>query len=120
MGYTTAMFVVMNKSKWAALDPELQNIFEATSRKWIDVHGKRWDQNDQEGRDYSLSLENQIIPLSDEQNQQWKANVRPIIDAYIAETTAKNLDGAAYVDMLTQAIEKNTNPSQKIENESGI
>lgn len=105
VGYTTAMFVVMNKAKWDALDPETQAIFEATSRKWIDVHGRRWDQNDQEGRDYSVSLGNQILTLSKEESRRWKAKVRPIIDAYIAGMAEKQLDGQAYVDMITRTID---------------
>ncbi len=105
VGYTTAMFVVMNKAKWAALDPETQAIFEATSRQWVDVHGRRWDQNDQQGRDYSLSLGNQIISLSSDERMKWKARVRPIIDTYINDTAEKGLDGQAYVDMLTRTID---------------
>ncbi|BBO80015.1 C4-dicarboxylate ABC transporter substrate-binding protein [Desulfosarcina ovata subsp. sediminis] len=104
VGYTTAMFVVMNRSKWDSLDPEIQNIFDTTSRKWIDVHGKRWDQNDQEGRDYSVSLGNAVLPLSKEESHAWKEKVRPIIDDYIVAATDKGLDGRMYVEMLTKAV----------------
>lgn len=104
VGYTTAMFVVMNKAKWNALSPEIQGVFQATSQKWIDVHGKRWDEGDEEGRAYATSLGNQILNLSDEENLRWKKKVRPIIDAYISGATTKRLDGNGYVDMLTGAI----------------
>lgn len=104
VGYTTAMFVVMNQSKWKALDPDTQNIFETTSRKWIDVHGKRWDLGDKEGREYAVSLGNEILNLSAEENNRWKEKVRPIIDDYISSTDAKKLDGQAYVDMITGSI----------------
>lgn len=40
----TARFVVMNKVMWDSLEPEIQSEFEATSRKWRDVYGQRWDQ----------------------------------------------------------------------------
>jgi TRAP-type C4-dicarboxylate transport system substrate-binding protein len=104
VGYTTAMFVVMNKAKWKALSPEIQKIFETTSRRWIDVHGQRWDQGDQEGRAYATSLGNEVLTLSDEEAALWKDKVRPIIDAYISSATANQLDGRAYVDMLTGAV----------------
>lgn len=104
VGYTTAMFVVMNQSKWKALDPDTQNIFETTSRKWIDIHGKRWDLGDKEGREYAVSLGNEILNLSAEENNRWKEKVRPIIDDYISSTDAKKLDGQAYVDMITGSI----------------
>jgi TRAP-type C4-dicarboxylate transport system substrate-binding protein len=105
VGYTTAMFVVMNKAKWESLDPEIQKVFEATSRKWIDVHGQRWDQGDQEGRAYATSLGNEILQLDSDETLRWKEKVRPIIDAYISGAAAKQLDGSGYVDMLTGAIE---------------
>ena len=105
IGYTTAMFVVMNKAKWDTLSPDVQKIVDETSRKWIDVHGKRWDEADQAGRMYTTSLENEIIELSDEESQRWKKKVRPIIDAYISGTTTQQLDGKGYVDTLINAIE---------------
>jgi TRAP-type C4-dicarboxylate transport system substrate-binding protein len=104
VGYTTAMFVVMNKKKWAALSPDVRKVFTETSRKWIDVHGQAWDKGDQEGRDYAESLGNEIIDLSDAESQQWKARVRPIIDAYVQNAAGKKLDGKKYVEMLTGAI----------------
>ncbi|BBO66844.1 C4-dicarboxylate ABC transporter substrate-binding protein [Desulfosarcina alkanivorans] len=105
VGYTTAMFVVMNKAKWNQLSPEVRDIFEATSRKWIDVHGKRWDQGDQEGRTYATSLGNEILQMDNDETLRWKEKVRPIIDAYISGADAKNLDGRKTVQMLTGAID---------------
>ncbi|WP_419663786.1 DctP11: C4-TRAP dicarboxylate transporter periplasmatic binding protein [Desulfosarcina variabilis str. Montpellier] len=105
VGYTTAMFVVMNKAKWDALSPDIQKIVEDTSRQWIDVHGQRWDEADQAGRAYTTSLKNEIITLEEAESQRWKEKVRPIIDAYISGTTAHQLDGKNYVDTLTRAIE---------------
>lgn len=105
VGYTTGMFVVMNKNKWNALSPKIQSIFEATSSKWIDVHGKRWDQGDQDGREYATSLGNEILRLDSDETVRWKDEVRPIIDAYVSGADTKNLDGKKYVDMLTGAID---------------
>lgn len=105
VGYTTAMFVVMNRAKWDSLGPEIQSVFEATSRRWIDVHGQRWDQGDKEGREYAASLGNEILPLSGEETIRWKEKVRPIIDSYITGASAKGLDGKTYVNMLTTAID---------------
>lgn len=105
VGYTTTMFVVMNKAKWASLGPEIQSVFEATSRKWIDVHGHRWDQVDEEGRAYTTGRGNEILNLDEDQSNRWKDKVRPIIDDYISGATARKLDGKGYVQMLTGAID---------------
>ena len=109
IGYTTAMFVVMNLKKWNALPKDIQNIFEEVSGQWIDVHGKAWDQLDQEGRQYTLSLGNKIIPLSKEENARWKKAVSPIISEHIKTTNAKGLPGqqaVKEVDMLIKKYEK--------------
>ncbi|HOW84283.1 MAG TPA: TRAP transporter substrate-binding protein, partial [Spirochaetota bacterium] len=37
IGYTTAMFVVMNKAKWDALSDDTKKVFEEVSAEWVDV-----------------------------------------------------------------------------------
>jgi len=91
IGYTTAMFVVMNLKKWNSLPADVRKVMEEVSAQWIDIHGKAWDQLDQDGREYTLSLGNKIVPLSAEENGRWKKAVRPIIDDYIKEVSAKGL-----------------------------
>jgi TRAP-type C4-dicarboxylate transport system substrate-binding protein len=104
IGYTTAMFVVMNRQKWDRLPEEIQRAFMDVSNQWIDVHGKTWDQLDIEGRDYTLGLGNKIIPLSPEENEKWKQMVRPVIDDYILETEKSGLPGRQYVDDLLELV----------------
>ncbi|OHE23410.1 MAG: C4-dicarboxylate ABC transporter substrate-binding protein [Syntrophobacterales bacterium RBG_19FT_COMBO_59_10] len=91
IGYTTAMFVVMNLQKWKTLPADVQKIMEEASGQWIDVHGKAWDDLDEEGRKYTLSLGNKFVSLSGVENSRWKKAVRPIIDDYIKEVSAKGL-----------------------------
>lgn len=106
IGYTTAMFVVMNLKKWNALPKDIQDIFEKVSRQWIDVHGQRWDDLDLEGRQYSLSLGNKIIPLGKEEEVRWKKAVSPIIQDYIKTTDAKGLPGSKAVKEVESLIHK--------------
>jgi TRAP-type C4-dicarboxylate transport system substrate-binding protein len=106
IGYTTAMFVVMNLRKWNALPKDIQDIFEAVSKQWIDVHGQAWDDLDLEGRQYSLGLGNKIIPLSKQENARWKKAVSPIIQDYIKATDAKGLPGSQAVKEVESLIHK--------------
>ncbi|HUU40962.1 MAG TPA: TRAP transporter substrate-binding protein [Desulfatiglandales bacterium] len=106
VGYTTAMFVVMNLKKWNALPKEIQGIFEETSREWVDVHGEIWDKGDDEGRNFALSLGNEIIPLSDKENQRWANAVKPVIDNYTKITEKKNLPGDKAVSEVRILIKK--------------
>jgi TRAP-type C4-dicarboxylate transport system substrate-binding protein len=91
IGYTTAMFVVMNLQKWNSLPADVRKVMEEVSVQWVDIHGKAWDQIDQEGREYTLSLGNKIVSLSADENGRWRKAVRPIIDSYIKEVSAKGL-----------------------------
>ena len=93
VGYTTAMFVVMNPKKWNALPKDLQTVIEEISEEWVDVHGKIWDRSDDEGREFTLSKGNEILSLSDEENKRWAEAVQPIIETYISETEEKGLPG---------------------------
>ncbi|EFK12000.1 bacterial extracellular solute-binding protein, family 7 [delta proteobacterium NaphS2] len=101
VGYTTAMFVVMNKDKWNALPDDVKKVFEETAEEWVTVHGKAWDAADAEGRKFTLGLGNEIITLSDEEAAKWRKAVEPIISQYASKTPS----GAAYVDKVYELIE---------------
>lgn len=96
VGYTTTFFIVMNLDKWNSLPGDVQKVFEDVSEKYVDVHGKVWDATDEEGRKYTQSLGNEIIPLSDAENARWRKAARPVIEKFITETP----DGKMYVDKI--------------------
>jgi TRAP-type C4-dicarboxylate transport system substrate-binding protein len=109
VGYTTAMFVVMNLDKWNALPDDIKTIMEEVSNEWIDVHGKVWDSSDKEGRDFTLGLGNEIIPLSKEENERWTKAVQSVIDEHITVVEEKGLPGKVAVEKVKALIEKNSN-----------
>jgi len=104
VGYTTAMYVVMNKDKWRQLPADVQQVFDAVSKEWIDVHGETWDKDDTAGREFTLSLDNQILELSDSENARWKTAVQPIIDGFATTATQKGLPGEDMVNTLNGLI----------------
>ncbi len=97
IGYTTAMFVVMNPKKWESLPADIQTIFTETSREWAVKHGAAWDQADEEGRAFIRELKREEIPLSAEQQALWAKTVQPVLDEYTAAAKAKNLPGEAFL-----------------------
>ena len=106
IGYTTAMFVVMNLNKWNALPSDIRRIMEEVSNQWIEVHGKAWDQLDAEGREYSLSLGNKIVSLTAEENVIWQKAASPIIEEYIKEVSGKGLPAQKAVDEVKSLIKQ--------------
>ncbi len=105
IGYTTAMFVIMNLNTWNSLPADIQNIFETASREWIEIHGNAWNEVDKNGKEYTLSLKNEIIPLSAAEQANWKAAVKPVLDGYIKDAAQKGIDGAANIEKLTNLID---------------
>lgn len=104
IGYTTAMYVVMNKDKWNSLPKRLQQIFTEVSQEWVARHGEAWDEADQQGLAYLKEMGKDMISLSPEETAKWKAAVQPILEAYVTETTEKNLPGKDVLDALTSAL----------------
>ena len=94
IGYTTAMFVVMNKDRWNALPPDIQKLFDEVSREWVDRHGRAWDQADAEGRKFAAELNRRFLTLAADEKPRWKAAVQGILDDYVKNTADKGLPGA--------------------------
>lgn len=108
IGYTTAMFVVMNKAKWESLPADIQDIFNAVNQEWIVKHGQAWDQADQEGRDFiaSLTPPREIIPLSAAEQAKWKKAVEPVLTSFVNAAKEKNLPGAEFLKDIEASIAK--------------
>jgi TRAP-type transport system periplasmic protein len=106
IGYTTAMFVVMNKDKWAKLPPDVQKVFTEVSQEWIAKHGEAWDQADLAGREFVTQLKRQFVQLPDAEQQQWKAAVKPVLDSFVAKAKEKNLPGDALLADIQAEIAK--------------
>jgi TRAP-type C4-dicarboxylate transport system substrate-binding protein len=93
IGYTTAMFVVMNRDKWAKLPPDIQKVFSEVSAEWVSRHGAAWDEADNLGRAFAAELKKEFVRLPDAEQQRWKAAVQPILDNYVKTTKERNLPG---------------------------
>jgi len=106
IGYTTAMYVIMNLDKWNSLPKDVQKVFEKVSEEWISKHAEGWDKADQDGRQFTLEQGNQIIPLSVDENERWVKAVRPVIDTYAQSLEDKGLPGKKYVEYIQKRISK--------------
>ncbi len=108
IGYTTAMFVVMNKNSWAKLSAAQQAIVEEVSKEWVDVHGAAWDQSDAEGADFVASLKRPVYKLDAAEEARWKEAVRPILDDYVAAAEAKGLPGKRFLERVQALISESS------------
>lgn len=97
VGYTTAMFVVMNKKKWKSLPEDIRKIFVQVNEEWIDRQGKAWDKSDQEGEAYVKSLGRTFVSLSAQEEAAFVKAVEPVLADYTAAVEAKELPGKAFL-----------------------
>jgi TRAP-type C4-dicarboxylate transport system substrate-binding protein len=110
IGYTTAMFVVMNKDKWNSLPADIRKILDQVSDEWVDKHGEAWNESDREGEEFVRQLGHETIPLSDEEIARWKEAVAPILNNYVKASTEKGLPGEAFLKDLQDMIAASENP----------
>lgn len=104
IGYTTAMFVVMNRKKWESLPPDVQEIITQVSDEWVSKHGEAWDLADQEGRAYVTELGHEIIELPEAEVVRWKQAVQPILDDYVKSVEAQGLPARQFLADLQQRV----------------
>jgi TRAP-type C4-dicarboxylate transport system substrate-binding protein len=105
-GYTSGFYTAMNLKSWNALPKNVQKVIEEVSTEWISKHAEAWDTSDEEGRKFTLSLGNKIIPLSREEGDRWCKAVQPVIDEYVRRVESKGLSGKEYVETIKELIEK--------------
>jgi TRAP-type C4-dicarboxylate transport system substrate-binding protein len=104
--YSSGMFVVMNKSKWNALPPDIQKIIEQVNGEYIEKQGKTWDEVDKVGRDFTIAKGNKIIALSPDENRRWEKVVKPLLDEYKKNMKDKGLPGEDVLSFYFQTIYK--------------
>jgi len=104
LGYTTAMFVVMNKKKYESLPPDIQRIFDEVGEEWVDRHGDVWDSIDREGLKFTIELGKKIHALSPAQEKLWLQSISPIIIEYQAKMEKKGLPAKKAVKVLRELI----------------
>lgn len=114
IGYTTSMFVVMNKGKWEALSPNQQKIFTEVSAEFVAKHGAAWDQADAEGQAFVKELGREMIAIPEGEKAQWTQAVQPLLDGYVEAAKAKGLPADAFLRDL-QAMLAEAKPAPQVE-----
>ena len=72
----------------------MKELFTEVSAEFIEKHGQAWDDADAEGKAFVDELGKEIIDLSVEETEKWKAAVQPLLDEYVKGAAEKGLPGA--------------------------
>ncbi len=107
-----ALFVtVMNKAKYESLLPDLRAVIDANSgvetSKWA---GKVQNDGDAPGLEAAQKRGNAIITLDPAETKRWRAQAEPVVDLWINEVKAKNIDGKTLVEDARALVAKYAGP----------
>ncbi len=104
--YTTGFYVVMNKSKWAAIDAKDQKIIQEINAEWSVKHGEAWDTSDVAGIRFFLQQGNTIIGIDAKESARWIKAVSSVIDGYEKELDKKGLNGKEVIGFIKSTLKK--------------
>ena len=105
--YTTTFVLAMNKDRYEGLPDDLKKVIDDNSgQAFSALAGATMQEYDAPGREMAEKRGNTIIELSPQQVEAWKSAAQPVIDNWVAEMTAKGIDGQALLDEARMLIDK--------------
>ncbi|MBP5640075.1 MAG: TRAP transporter substrate-binding protein [Victivallales bacterium] len=106
LGYTTSMFVVMNRDSWAQLPKDIQDIIRQINEEWIGKHGQRWDEMDAEGEAYVRSLGKKVSEISADANDAFVQAMSKVMDQWKERAKLKGLPAEEALDFIQREIKE--------------
>jgi len=99
--------VVMNLKVWNSLPPDIQKIIDEESIKVSPVNARGWDLKEQEAIDLMKKTPGkEVIYISAQELEKWRAKVKPLYEKWIAEKEAKGLPGKKVFDEAVRLFQK--------------
>jgi len=106
---TTTFQISMNQGVWESLPPDLQDVIEKNSGEdFAREVGEVWRASEEGGIKVATDSGNQLITLTEEEMQEFRMALEPVVQRWVDEVTAKGIDGQALVDTARAAIEKHS------------
>lgn len=107
--YTTTFIFGMNKDKYDSLPDDLKAVIDANSGEEFSAFaGKTMAAADEPAHKFAMERGNNIIELTEEQQQEWKDAAAPIESWWVEEMKGSGIDGQALLDEARALIEKNS------------
>ncbi|MFV2054146.1 TRAP transporter substrate-binding protein [Aliiroseovarius sp. YM-037] len=97
--YTLTFVLAMNKEVYEGLPEDLQAVLDENSGLEFSIFaGGTQADADGPARELALDMGNNIITVSEEQAEEWRAVTNPIYESWLAEMEAQGIDGQALID----------------------
>ncbi len=107
MSYTAPIFVVMNKDKWNALPPDVQDIITQINKEWAEKQGQQLTDLDKESKEFCLQKGIKIPRATPEQEAETGEKMKPILAEYVASMQTKGLPGEEALKFCQDFIKNN-------------
>jgi len=105
--YTATIVLVMNKAKYEALPDDLRAIVDAESgAKLSGMAAEIMLAMDAPGRAIAEKAGNTITQLDEAEVARWKEAATPVVERWVEEMGAKDIDGQALIDQAKALISK--------------
>jgi TRAP-type C4-dicarboxylate transport system substrate-binding protein len=103
----------MNLRVWNSLPPDIQKIMEEESAKASIRNSRGWDLKEQAAIELMKKTPGkEVIYLSDEEVDRWRAKVQPLYDKWIADREARGLPAKQVFDEARRLFQKYQKESQ--------
>lgn len=105
--YTTTFFLAMNKAKYDGLPADVKTVLDANSgAAFAKAAGTMWDTVGAEVRAAVEAKGGSVSSISEDEKAKWVEATKPVHDKWIADVSAKGLDGAALIKAAQDLIQK--------------
>ena len=96
--YTVSFFVVMNKAKYDGLPPFVRKAIDDMSGDFLaPKFAKWWEDADRPGIEDAKKRGNTIIPVSNEKRDQWREQLKPMIEASLSKLEHEGVTNARQI-----------------------
>lgn len=103
--YTSTFMFAMNKARYDSLPADLKKVIDANSGADLSAHiGAVFLNADAEGKKLTQGNTTNVIPKAE--LVAWKKAAQPVTDAWVAEVTAKGMNGQQLLDGARSLIQK--------------
>ena len=98
-GMATAVFyIAMDQKRFDELPADVKKAIEETSGDaWVSKYGPWWDKWDATAKADAQKRGHEIIEVSEEQRRKWRADLKPMIDKYLADLDGKGVKNARQI-----------------------
>src|SRR5690606_269307 len=97
--YTTTFVLAMNKARYDGLPDDLKRIIDDNSgQEFAAFAGRTQAGADEPSRQIAVDRGNNIIEISAQETEAWKAAAEPVYRNWIEEMEGKGIDGQVLID----------------------